>query len=160
MGTPKALVDGWLRRSVDALIDGGCEQIVVVLGAAAEEARPLLDGREVGVVVAEDWADGMGASLRAGLAEIPPHSDVLINLVDLPDVGSDVVARVLTSGALLARAMYDGRPGHPVLIGAEHREALVATLRGDVGARPYLDAHDVLAIECGDLATGADVDQR
>lgn len=158
MGTPKALVDGWLRRSVQILADGGCEQVHVVLGASADEARRLLDGLDVEVVVAEDWADGMGASLRRGLAAI--DGDVLINLVDLPDVGADVVARVLTSGALLARATYEGRPGHPVLIGGDHVGPLMATLHGDVGARAYLDAHDVLAVECGDLATGADVDHR
>ncbi|MDP3891682.1 NTP transferase domain-containing protein, partial [Nocardioides sp.] len=67
MGTPKALVDDWLRRGVTTLRDGGCAEVTVVLGAAAQEARPLLDGLPVEVVVAEDWADGMGASLRAGL---------------------------------------------------------------------------------------------
>lgn len=158
MGTPKALVDGWLRRSVQVLVDGGCDHVRVVLGASADEARILLDDLDVEVVVADDWADGMGASLKGGLGEI--DGDVLVNLVDLPDVGADVVARVLASGAALARATYDGRPGHPVLIGAVHREALIETLHGDVGARAYLDAHDVLGVECGDLATGRDVDSR
>ena len=70
MGRPKALVrddDGtsWLRRSVAALHDGGCSAVVVVLGARADDARPLLEGVDVEVVVAEDWAEGMSASLRA-----------------------------------------------------------------------------------------------
>lgn len=159
MGTPKALVDDWLRRSVRALIDGGCQRVVVVLGASADEARVLVeDDESVEIVVADDWADGMGASLRAGL--LATSGDVLINLVDLPDVGADVVARVLATGAMLARGTYDGRPGHPVLVGAAHRDALMQTLYGDAGARAYLDAHDVLGVECGDLATGADVDRR
>ena len=122
MGTPKALVDGWLRRSVQVLSEGGCDRVYVVLGASADEARPLLAGLDATVVVADDWADGMGASLKAGLSEI--DGDVLVSLVDLPDVGTEVVARVLAAGATLARASYDGRPGHPVLIGADHREAL------------------------------------
>lgn len=156
MGTPKALVEDWLRRSVEALIEGGCERVYVVLGAAADEAEGLLTGLDATVVVADDWADGMGASLRRGLSEI--DGDVLINLVDLPDVGSDVVARVLAADADLARATYDGRPGHPVLIGSQHVDPLMRTLHGDVGARAYLDAHDVLAVECGDLASGQDRD--
>lgn len=165
MGTPKALVrdaDGtsWLRRSLQVLIEGGCERVYVVLGAAAEEARPLLDGLTAEVVVADDWAEGMGASLRAGLAAVGRHRDVLVSLVDLPDVGPDVVARVLAADTGLARAAYDGRPGHPVLLGADHLEPLMATLHGDVGARSYLDVHDVTLVECGDLATGDDVDQR
>ncbi len=88
---------------------------------------------------------------------------MLVSLVDLPDVGAPVVARVLAAGtgrAVLARAAYDGEAGHPVLLGADHLAPLVATLHGDVGARPYLAAHDVVLVECGDLATGADRDSR
>lgn len=166
MGTPKALVhdaDGtsWLRRSVVALTDGGCDRVLVVLGAGADDARGLLGDLPVEVVVAEDWSDGMGASLRAGLLAVDDVDAVLVSLVDLPDVGAPVVARVLMAGtgrAALVRASYDGEPGHPVLIGGDHLAPLVATLRGDVGARPYLATHDVTTVECGDLATGADRD--
>ncbi len=60
--------------------------------------------------------------------------------------------------AVLARAAYEGRPGHPVLIGRDHwagaREAAV----GDRGARDYFETHPPVLIECGDLATGRDVD--
>lgn len=180
MGSPKALVhdpDGtsWLRRSVRALTDGGCTRVVVVLGAGSAEARVLLDGLPVEIVVADGWADGMGASLRAGLAAVGHGDGALVSLVDLPDVGPAVVARVLAglahdvglagdagmaSAAKLARAAYGGQPGHPVWIGASHVEPLMMTLHGDEGARAYLQAHDVTLIECGDLATGADVDQR
>lgn len=166
MGTPKALVhdsDGtsWLRRSVRALSQGGCEAVYVVLGAAVGEARELLIDLEVEVevIVADDWADGMSASLRAGLSATQDATAVLISLVDLPDVGPEVVSRVLAAEADLARATYDGRPGHPVLIGRAHLEALAATLDGDLGARVYLEAHEVLAVECGDLATGRDRDR-
>ena len=68
MGKPKALVDDWLRRSVEVLHRGGCDAVTVVLGAAADQARALVPaGAEV--LVAADWADGMSASLRAGLFE-------------------------------------------------------------------------------------------
>ncbi|HXH78936.1 nucleotidyltransferase family protein [Nocardioides sp.] len=165
MGTPKALVhdaDGtsWLRRAVQALTEGGCDQVYVVLGAAAAEAVSLLDGLSTQTVLAIDWAEGMGASLRAGLSAVGADGSVLVSLVDLPDVGPDVVARVLAVQHELARAAYDGRPGHPVLIGQGHVEPLIAAVHGDVGARPYLDAHDVTLVECGDLATGVDIDHR
>lgn len=168
MGTPKALVhdlDGtsWLRRSAQALLDGGCTPVHVVLGAGAEEALPLLEHLPVEVVVAGDWDEGMGASLRAGLLAVADTDAVLVSLVDLPDVGAPVVARVLAAGtgrAVLARAAYDGEAGHPVLLGADHLAPLVATLHGDVGAKPYLSAQDVVLVECGDLATGADRDTR
>ena len=117
---------------------------------------------DVNVVVASDWAEGMGASLRAGLAATDTRADaVLVTLVDLPDVTAEVVRRVVaaaTGPGDLARATYGGTPGHPVLIGRDHWDGVRATASGDKGARDYLAAHDVIAVECGDLATGRDVD--
>ncbi len=104
----------------------------------------------------------MGASLRSGLAATDTRADaVLVTLVDLPDVTAEVVRRVVaaaTGPGDLARATYDGTPGHPVLIGRDHWDGVRATASGDKGARDYLAAHDVIAVECGDLATGRDVD--
>ena len=166
MGLPKALVvdaagEPWLARSVDVLHQGGCEEVTVVLGAAVDDAVRLLDGRGADVVVAHDWAEGMSASLRAGLRSLPAADAVLVHLVDLPDVTAEVVARVVAAAAgptTLARASYDGVPGHPVLLGRDHWSAVAAGATGDHGARDYLRAHDVTLVECGDLAGGADVD--
>ena len=171
MGTPKALVsdeDGpWLPRGARALRDGGCDAVTVVLGAAVDAALPLVDGLGVDVVVAHDWAEGMSASLRAGLAALAEgDADVaVVHLVDLPDVGPAVVRRLLTSAAgagreALARAAYAGVPGHPVLLGRAHWAAVAASVSGDQGARDYLGSHDTAVVECGDLASGRDVDRR
>ena len=140
--------------------------MTVVLGASADEAaaagRLRCPRQDVHVVVASDWAEGMGASLRSGLAATDTRADaVLVTLVDLPDVTAEVVRRVVaaaTGPGDLARATYDGTPGHPVLIGRDHWDDVRATASGDKGARDYLAAHDVIAVECGDLATGRDVD--
>jgi len=172
MGMPKALVrdpegESWLARATAVLLDGGCAAVTVVLGAAADEARHLVpDGVDaVDVVVAEDWETGMAASLRGGLAAADRTSATaaLIHLVDLPDVTAEVVRRVLAHGGHpgeLARATYDRRPGHPVLIGRDHWPQLVAAVTGDEGARTYLADHATILVECGDLASGQDVDAR
>ena len=166
-GGPKALArddDGtsWLLRSVQALRP--CAEVFVVLGAGAEQAAALLP-MSVSRIRADDWAEGMGASLRAGLAALAAtdHDVALVSLVDLPDVDAAVVARLMgaaTGRDDLARAAYDGVPGHPVLIGQAHWAGVVESATGDRGARDYLAAHDVALVECGDLATGADVDVR
>ncbi|WP_210439874.1 nucleotidyltransferase family protein [Nocardioides xinjiangensis] len=166
-GGPKALArddDGtsWLLRSVQALRP--CAEVVVVLGAEAERAAALLP-MSVSRIRADDWAEGMGASLSAGLTALAGtrHDAALVSLVDLPDVGGDVVARLVGTSrgsADLARAAYDGMPGHPVLIGRDHWTGVVATATGDRGARDYLAQHEVALVECGDLASGADVDTR
>lgn len=169
MGRPKALLRdeygvSFLVRALDVLRDGGCTDATVVLGAAADEARELLAGNRTGVVVAEDWEQGMGASLRAGLAALDrSHVAALVHLVDLPDVGAGVVRR-MTGGSpsptTLARASYHGRPGHPVLLGRDHWTGVADSATGDRGARDYLAAHedDVRLVECGDLASGRDAD--
>lgn len=168
MGTPKAFLRdeggrSFLERSLLALQEGGCDDVRVVVGAEADRAATLVDG-QAAVVVAEDWSEGMGASLRAGLraAAGTAASCALVSLVDLPDVGPLVVRRILeTAGAdqdALARAAYDGVPGHPVLLGRAHWDGVVASARGDRGARDYLRDHPPLVVECGDLATGRDVD--
>jgi nicotine blue oxidoreductase len=159
-GGPKALVDDWLVRSLAVLADGGCAALTVVLGAEADRARCLVSPG-VDVVVAEDWEEGMGASLRAGLRSLPEADAALIHLVDLPDVTAAVVARVVEMAdgpASLVRATYAGAVGHPVLLGREHWAAAATVAAGDRGARDYLSGHPVVLVECGDLATGRDVD--
>lgn len=158
-GSPKVLAHhgAWLQTAVTALAEGGCSTVVVVLGAAIPAQLP--DG--VSTVVAPDWAMGMGASLRAGLraASATAATHALVHLVDTPDVGAEVVVRVLASGTDLARAGYDGKAGHPVLLGRRYWAAVHDAATGDRGARGFLrDRADVLLVECGDLATGEDHD--
>lgn len=169
MGTPKALVVGqdgapWLSHGVASLLGGGCDGVTVVLGAAAEDAVTLVPSGPVTTVVATDWAEGMSASLRAGLRALAATDAeaAVVTLVDLPDVGADVVHRVVglgTDPGALARATYAGRPGHPVLLGRDHWVGVAESATGDGGARDYLAGHVVLEVECGDLATGVDVDR-
>ncbi len=172
MGGPKALVrpdaDGptLLETAVERLRGAGLDHVVVVVGAAADVVGPLAEGTGAEVIHAPGWDEGMGASLRAGLAglaDAPDVDAVLVTLVDLPDVGSDVHRRVLAAAggrtrSVLARATYGGRPGHPVLLGRDHWAGILATARGDRGARAHLAAHESRQVECGDLATGYDVD--
>jgi CTP:molybdopterin cytidylyltransferase MocA len=171
MGQPKALVTddrgSWLLRGVATLRDGGCRRVTVVLGAEAERAATLLEGlsAEPRVVVAEQWPEGMGASLRAGMSSFADSTDdlVMVSLVDLPDLVPEVVTRVSAAARgpdTLARASYDGVPGHPVLFGRDHWPGLVDSARGDRGARDYLADREVVLVECGDLASGHDVDTR
>ncbi|QNE46074.1 nucleotidyltransferase family protein [Glaciihabitans sp. INWT7] len=165
LGRPKALLrtaDGepWVARAAGLLHAAGCDRVVVVLGAAAEEAEGLVPaGCEI--LIAQNWAEGMGESLRVGLGAASGDA-ALITLVDLPELPVAVVNRTLerpVTRHTLRQAAFDGRPGHPVLIGNAHWAAVASTLVGDRGARDYLVAHDVQQVECGDLFDGHDVDR-
>ena len=172
MGRPKALVelDGepLVLRAVRVLAEGGCAPLVVVLGAAADDVRAVLDEAVppgVRTVVADGWAEGMGASLRTGLAaleELDPRPEAaLVHLVDLPGVTAGAIARLAASAApgALLRASYGGSPAHPVLLGRDHWAGVLAVATGDAGARRYLAGNpDLRLVECGDLATPDDVD--
>ena len=165
-GGPKALArtadgEAWVARAVEVLQDGGCDAVVVVLGAGSDEARGLVPAA-ASIVVAEGWRTGMGASLSAGIAGLPEADTALITLVDLPGMPLSVVERVLQQGTardVLARASYDERPGHPVLLGRDHWAGFRDSLRGDAGGRVYLEEHGVVHVECADLFSGSDVDR-
>lgn len=157
-GMPKALVPGAVERAVDVLFSGGCASVAVALGAEYERAAALVPDTAAIVEVA-GWEEGVAASLCAGLAAIDGEA-ALIHLVDLPDVGPDVVSRLcaLADRDRIARATYSGTPGHPVLIGRSHWGRIRISARGDHGAREYLNSVGVLHVPCEDLATGTDTD--
>lgn len=163
-GGPKAFevsADGetWAGRAARSLIEAGCSPVIVTLPSEADL------GPAVQALVVPS-SEGQSASLAAALAAVPADAvAVVITLVDLPDVGASVVRRVLDAAApltssVLARATFGGAPGHPVLIGSAHFDGLRASLAGDRGAREYLTAHVPELIECSDLATGLDRDER
>jgi CTP:molybdopterin cytidylyltransferase MocA len=158
-GMPKVLADDgrWLRACVQALADGGCDDVVVVLGAAVVDVPA-----PARAVIAEDWEHGLSASVRAGVDAVDA-SYVVLHTVDTPDVAADAVRRVLevarSSASGLARARYGDRPGHPVVIARRYWPELLDGLRGDEGARPFLTGRtDVIAVDCSDLASGQDID--
>ncbi|RZU12186.1 nicotine blue oxidoreductase [Kribbella rubisoli] len=181
MGTPKALVHDpagipWVVRASRLLADAGCSPVVVVIGAAADQVRADLTTEPVQVVEATDWNEGMGVSLRAGLKTLrdlpaasgtPPEPAgtgevvaVVVVPVDVPGLTAAAVRRVAegAEAGALARATYHGAPGHPVLMGRAHWDGVIASARGDEGARGYLREHRAEQVECSDIADGADVD--
>ncbi len=132
------------------------ERIVVVLGSDAERVRTEA-GLTVETVVAEDWAEGIAASLRTGIAAVADADAIVITLGDQPFVTPAAIEALLAVDAPATRAVYDGRPGHPVVIARELFPEIVS-LRGDAGARDLLMAHGAVEVECGALSRDDDVD--
>ncbi|MFR9675565.1 nucleotidyltransferase family protein [Streptomyces sp. TR06-5] len=169
-GRPKALLRHHGRplveHAVAAARDGGCTPTVhVVLGARADEVREAADLSGCVVVENPGWEEGMGSSLRRGLAALGGTSAeaALVLLVDQPGIGARAVSRVrgaYHSPETLAAASYGGRRGHPVLLGARHWAGVAACAGGDRGARGYLQQHAarIRLVECGDVAVPADID--
>ena len=165
IGGPKALleIDGrtFVERGVELLQEAGCDPVLVVIGADARTVRPFVTAD---VVVAMDWSEGVGASLRSGLAvlEQTSASACLICLVDQPRISVEAARRLLALAgeADVAVATYGGEPQHPVLLDRLVWPDVAALAVGDVGARAWMRAHPtrVLEVPCDGLGSPDDVD--
>lgn len=144
-------------RAVATLVAGGCDRVLVVVGALDVGAV-----RHAILVVNPDWRSGMGGSLRAGLLAAGDAEAVVVTLVDQPLIGADAVRRVIAAwldGAPIAVAAYDGRQAHPVLFGRAAAAELLPTLSGDTGARAFLDTRpDTVVVDCTGTGRPDDVD--
>lgn len=166
-GMPKALVRHrdrlFVEHAAGVLHDAGCSPVVIVLGAAAAEVRATAALPGSSLVDNPDWPTGMGSSLRVGLVDLSTSDAIAVVVlpVDTPGVTAAAVHRlaVLAAPGVLARATYDGAPGHPVLIGREHWAGVAESAIGDAGAREYLKQHKAIEVPCADVASGMDVDR-
>ncbi len=168
-GGPKGLRAGedgtpWVVTACSMLRDAGCSRLLVVTGAWAAAVAKLVPPDATAVDCA-DWAAGLAASFRTGLAtaaEDPAATAALITLVDLPGMPAAVGQRIVAAGTVdartLRRAVVNGRPTHPVLLGRDHWAGASELADGDKGAGPYLKRHSAELIEVGDLWDGADID--
>ncbi len=160
-----ARVDGEpiVTRAVRTYLDAPVDPIVAVVGHEAGRVRTALpDG--VRVVHNPDYADGQAASVRTGVAAVPPDADAaVVGLGDMPFVRSETVTRLVRAfragaGDPLAAAV-DGRRGNPVCFGSRWFDALRG-VAGDVGGRGILlSAPDAALVETGDPGVHRDVDR-
>ena len=141
--------------------------ITVVTGADAEAvaAAALAFDPNLTLVHAADHAEGMAASLRAGVASLGAETEAaFVFLGDMPRVPHAVLAPLaaaVAAGAPAAAPAFGGRRGNPVVL-SRSLFAEVAKLTGDVGARPILQALGArLALfEAPDDGVLFDVDER
>jgi molybdenum cofactor cytidylyltransferase len=157
------LLAGALRAAFAAPV----RTVTVVTGADAERVAAAARGFDprVRIVHAAEHAEGMGASLRTGVASLPADAGgVFVFLGDMPRVPVAVLqplADALAAGACAAAPVFQGRRGNPVLLGRALFPDLLR-LTGDAGARAVLQAlGDRLAlVEAPDDGVLFDVDER
>lgn len=165
---PKALAElegrPLVEHAIRTLSSGGCAQVVVVVGAGAAQVVERADLGDARVVDNPAWREGMGSSVRAGLAALPDDAGAaVLALVDQPGIGPEAVRRLIRAwrdGAEIAVATYQGRQRNPVLLDRVHWEPAAAAAVGDVGARGYVRSRSdvVVGVACEDVADPADVD--
>ncbi|MBO1074452.1 NTP transferase domain-containing protein [Roseomonas marmotae] len=154
-----------VARVVDNILASGARPVVVVTGHERQQVEAALAGKAVTLVPAEDFASGLSASLKAGLAALPPQAEgVVICLGDMPLVPGAAIDRMLAAfdpeeGRAIVQPSYQGRPGNPVLWSREFLPEMMA-LTGDTGARRLLVRHAerVAEVEMPDDAVLRDFD--
>lgn len=135
-----------VARVADAALASRARPVLVVVGNQAEEMRRALAGREVRVVEAADYAAGLSASLRAGIAAVPAEAaGAIVCLGDMPLVGPEVLDALIAAhdaeeGRGIVVPTWRGRAGNPVLWDRRFFPELMA-LAGDVGGRGLLERH-------------------
>ena len=163
-GSPKQLApfrgQPMILWPIGALRAGGLEWVLAVLGAEHERVAAQLAGL-AHPLLAPDWADGMSASLRAGVAAAQRlgAARVVVVLGDQPLLSGEAVARVLAAsraGYPIVRADYGDIPGHPMAFSRE-TFAAIQELSGDAGAR-QLTGFDSALVPCHGLGSPADAD--
>ena len=156
-----------IRASVATALGATVERVTVVTGADAEmisDALSALHDPRLNIVQAEDWADGMSASLTAGVAALPDDARaVVVFLGDMPCIPPALADRLLDAvmtGAPAAAVRSTHGPAHPVAFGAAVFPDLLV-LSGDRGARSLLEGlgDAVVKIDCDDPGVVFDVDR-
>jgi molybdenum cofactor cytidylyltransferase len=135
-----------LRHVVDAALASSLDQVVLVLGHAAEEIASLgwEDGR-LRVARNDRYASGQSTSLIAGLTAADPNSTAAVVLLgDQPGIRADAIDSVIRAwrnrDGRVVQASYGTRPGHPALF-ARSIWPVLRRVTGDEGARGILDQH-------------------
>ncbi len=164
LGRPKQLLD-WrgeplVRRAARAALDAGVDELVVVLGAHAEEVGAALDGLPLRTVLNPAWADGMGGSIARGARAIESGA-VLVTLCDQPAVDASLLRRLidgLAEGRPRVACRYAGGIGAPAVFSGPGDLERLRALEGDRGARALLAAEPdgVTAIDAPEAQTDID----
>lgn len=169
MGGAKQLLPLGTKRMIEVslgnLLASHVDEVIVVLGFAAAEIRPFVQGKErVRVVINPQFEQGMSNSIQCGLQALDPRcTGVLIALADQPFIPADVInmliERLATGKKGIVLPVYHGQRGHPVILSRQYERELLA-LRGDTGGKEIVRNHpeDCLEVEVDARGVVVDID--
>ena len=134
-----------LEHTLENVRGAGLDEIVLVLGFAAEAINAKFATEDLKVVINQTYREGMASSLRVGLAALSAEiNGALIVLADQPFVRSETFDRIIgqyrQSAARIVIPVYQGSRGNPVLLDRSVFPEAMA-LKGDVGCRAIFDNH-------------------
>ena len=154
-----------IARVVDNVLSSKTRPILVVTGHQSEQVQHALGGRPVRYVHADDYAEGLSASLKSGIAAVPEEcAAALVCLGDMPLVTGRMIDRLLGTydpdeGRLIVLPTFRGKQGNPMLWDRQFFSEILQ-ITGDSGARFLLGKHleVVTEVEMADDAVLRDFD--
>jgi molybdenum cofactor cytidylyltransferase len=172
MGGPNKLIaeiggKPLVRIAAEQALASRAKPVIVVTGHQRGEIETALAGLPVRFVHNPDFAQGLGTSVRAGIAAVPAGADgVVVCLGDMPQVDARLIDRLIAAfapeqGALAVVPTIDGKRGNPVLWARRFFPELMA-IEGDVGARNLIGRYGEAVVEVPVTGKGAltDIDTQ
>jgi molybdenum cofactor cytidylyltransferase len=141
-----------VRIAAEQALASRVSPVIVVTGHEREKVEEALDGLPVRLVHNPDYADGLGTSLKAGIAAVPEDADAaIVCLGDMPQVDSALIDKLLAAfdpekGALVVTPSIDGRRGNPVVWSRRFFNDLMQ-IQGDIGARHLIGNYAEAVVE-------------
>jgi molybdenum cofactor cytidylyltransferase len=141
-----------VRIATEQALASRASPVIVVTGHQREKVEAALDGLPVRLVHNPDYADGLGTSLKAGIAAVPADADAaIVCLGDMPQVDSALIDKLLAAfdpekGALVVTPSIDGRRGNPVVWSRRFFNDLMQ-IQGDIGARHLIGNYAEAVVE-------------
>ncbi len=141
-----------VRIAAEQALASHASPVIVVTGHQREKVEAALDGLPVRLVHNPDYAEGLGTSLKAGIAAVPAEADgAVVCLGDMPQVSSQLIDKLLAAfdperGALVVVPSIKGRRGNPVVWSRRFFHDLMA-IGGDIGARHLIGAYAEAVVE-------------
>ena len=135
-----------IARVVDNVLASRARPVIVVTGHERERIEEALAARPVLLANAEDYSEGLSASLKAGLRAVPADAEgILVCLGDMPLVSGELLDRLIGAfdpeeGRAIVQPTYRGKQGNPMLWSREFLPEMLA-ISGDVGARHLAASH-------------------
>ena len=157
MGGPNKLLAEIGRRplvriAAEEALKSRAKPVIVVSGHQRADVEQALAGLPLSVVHNPDFADGLGTSLKAGIAAVPADADgAIVLLGDMPQVDAGLINRLITAfdpdrGALVVVPTFEGKRGNPVLWSRRFFPDLMG-IEGDVGARHLIRRYGEAVVE-------------
>ncbi|HZP71550.1 MAG TPA: molybdopterin-binding/glycosyltransferase family 2 protein [Pseudolabrys sp.] len=141
-----------VRIAAEHVVASQAQPVIVVTGHEREKVEAALKGLPVRFVHNPDYADGLGTSLKAGIAAVPEEADAaIVCLGDMPQVDATLINKLIGAfdperGALVVVPSIDGRRGNPVVWSRRFFHDLMS-IQGDIGARHLIGNYAEAVVE-------------